>query len=468
MPNQYHPLAGEFVATGVIGILLYILIIYFAIASVKLGIKSKSTKRFFFSVIVMALFEIPRFLMMAINADYNSKPAYCFHILAGIFFFIAFSIVCRQWSGLLQLRSYFRAVYGRGGLILSNILFAIVDFVAVIACGTAPSLSSFFSSTGFVVITFIEGVRNCVYSIFLAYYGVKLVRRFWHFSMIERQSASQKSIFAYILNWQASTGDQDAVFTKVVIRLTSVLVLSSICFIMRVCMLITKMAAVHSSDPITTPTFTLFGFLWFCCADFIPRTLPTLAFIFLMRTRRPTRDIKHSALHKTVEKDDFQFVQLADDDSFYNLSDLDRSNSITSTTEVMLNSDYFVPDSKRSLSPGDAIVGASKHKPGSHAHHSLLHGGNHGSATGGVGQQHSTGQHTTLTTYDAEADDDTNDDDFYSLDDDEWNNGEPTFIDRFFSAITFSATHKTTDTAAAHGKGKGTKDGNYDVSDMRL
>lgn len=465
MPNQYHPLSGEFVATGVIGILLYILIIYFAIASVKLGIKSKSTKRFFFSVIVMALLEIPRFLLMCINADYNSKPAYCFHILAGIFFFIAFSIVCRQWSGLLQLGSYFRAVYGRPGLIISNIMFAIVDFVAVVACGTATSLSSFFSSNGFVVITFIEGVRNCVYSIFLAYYGVKLVRRFWHFSMIERQASSQKNIFAYLLNWSTNNGDQDAVFTKVVIRLTSVLVLSSTCFVLRVCMLIAKMAAVHSSDPITTPTFTLFGFLWFCCADFIPRALPTLAFIFLMRTRRPSQNIKHSALHKTVEKDDFQFVKLADDDSFYNLSDLDRSNSISSTTEVMLNSDYFVPDSKRSLSPGDAIIGANtKHKsPGHQAHHSLL------PHSSGAGQQHLTGQHTNLSTFDVEADDDTNDDDFYSLDDDEWNdNGEPTLIDRFFSAITFSATHKAADTGTVHAKGKSSKDGNYDVSEMRI
>lgn len=96
---------------------------------------------------------------MAVQGDYNSEVAYCFHIFAGVFYFAAFSLVCRQWSGLLQLGSYFRAVYGRQGLIISNVLFAIVDLVAVIACATAPSLSSFFSSTGFEVITFIEGVR---------------------------------------------------------------------------------------------------------------------------------------------------------------------------------------------------------------------------------------------------------------------------------------------------------------------
>jgi hypothetical protein len=453
MARQYNPLSGEFIATGVIGVLLYVLIIYFSVESVKLGIKSKSTKRFFFCLIVMALLELPRFLTMVIMADYKSEGAYCCHILAGIFFFAAFSLVCRQWSGLLQLGSYFRAVYGRQGLIISNIVFAIVDIVAVVACATAHSLSSYFQSTGFEVITFIEGVRNCVYSVFLAYYGAKLVRRFWHFSRIERQAATHKGIFTYIVNWETG-GDQEAVFTKVVLRMTIVLVLTSVCYVLRVSMLIAKMAAVHSADKITTPTFTLFGFLWFCCSDFLPRALPTLAFIFLMRAKKPTRDMRQASTHKnTTEADEYQFVQLADDESFYNLSD--RGASMSSATEIILNADTYAPDSKRSLTPTDAY-GIGK---GPVVHNSAtLHHYEAGGPTGNV----SNAGHTQLARCDA-GEDDANDDDFYSLDDEEWNTGEPSLIDKFFSAITFNATHRA---EPPEPKGKG-RDPAYDT-DIRL
>lgn len=483
MPNQYHPLPGEYVATGIIGIFIYAAIVYYSIQSVRLGIKSKSTKRFFFLVIVMALFEIPRFSAMAIEADYISTGAYCCHIMAGTFFFIAFSIVCRQWSGLLQLGSYFRAVYGRHGLILANIVFAIVDFLAMIDCAMSEDLSAYFNSAAFVVITFIEGVRNCVYSVFLAYYGVKLVRRFWHFSRIERQAAVHKNIFSYIEFWTTSVGTENAVFTNVVLRMTSVLILSSVCFIMRVCMLIAKMAAVHSSDPITTPSFALFGFLWFCCADFIPRSLPALAFIFLMRTKRPpAKEIKNSVSHKAGGHDEFQFVQLADDESFYNLSDMDRSNSIS--TEVILNGDQFAPNNKRSLTPGDTYAQSlhtKKHALKMHSLHRLEANASSqnllpGQASHGPGAAPGASLHA----YDADQDDEDNDDDdFYSLDDDEWN-GEPSIIDKFFSAITFSATHKAAEPSHSHSSSSGarthtsdrnslnTKEPSHDTSDIRL
>ena len=486
MVHEYHPLSGEYVVTGVLGMLLYISIIYFSIQSVNLGIKSKSTKRFFFCLIVMALFEIPRFMAMAVEGDYNSEVAYCFHILAGTFFFAAFSLVCRQWSGLLQLGSYFRAVYGRNGLIVANILFGIVDLVAVIACGTASSLSSFFSSTGFEVITFIEGVRNCVYSIFLAYYGIKLVKRFWHFSRIERQAAANKSIFSYVVYWHPIE-DQDVVFTKVVLRMTSVLILSSACFICRVGMLIAKMAAVHSSDQITTPTFTLFGFLWFCFSDFIPRALPTIAFIFLMRTKKPVNQIKRATVNKrTSDGDEFQFVQLADDESFYNLSDLERSNSLNSTTEVMLNADLYVPDNKRSLHPVDMYSSSSGVRVGRvpSSHNNSSNSSTTNNSSSDIGSSNNTthpalprpfdnstnnngaalSSRALLTRY--EADDESNDDDFYSLDD-HWDSNEPTILDRFFSSINFSATNKIEGNGETR-SGRIGKEGTYEAGDIRL
>jgi hypothetical protein len=331
-------------------------------------------------------------------------------------------------------------------------------------------LSSFFSSTGFEVITFIEGVRNCVYSIFLAFYGIKLVKRFWHFSRIERQSTTRKSIFAYMVYWDP-VGEQDAVFTKVVLRMTSVLVLSSACYICRVGMLIAKMVAVHSSHCITNRTFTLFGFLWFLCSDFIPRTLPTIAFIFLMRTKKPAGgNIRHATRHKqSPEGDDFQFVQLADDESFYNLSDLDRSNSISSATEVMLNNDLFIPDSKRSLNPSDTYANGMRSSHSGVVLHSFTSSpaaAGTAPGTAATSRQQSPAHiagHTLLTRIDQD-DDDTNDDDFYSLDDEE--DGEQSLIDKFYSTITFRATFSREVPPVP--KSQAGKDGSYDATQMRL
>lgn len=310
--HQYFPLPGEYLATGVVGILIYTLIVYLSVQSIVLGIKSKSTKRFFIAIIIMSTLEFPRYVCLAVQENYSSKVAYSFHILAGIFFFIAFSIVCRQWSGLLQLGSYFNAIYGLNGLLVANITFAVVDILSVVMCAMSPTLFDYFSSTGYEIVTFIEGIRNCVYAVFLSYYGVKLVRRFWHFSILEQQVAAQKrgsAMFGFLLT---ANGTEGNVFTKVVLRLTSVLVLTTVCFTSRVCMLMAKMIAIHSNLLLTSPDFTMYGMLWFIFADFIPRAVPSLAFIFLMKTKKPARDQIKSA---DPGADDFQFVRLAGDEA---------------------------------------------------------------------------------------------------------------------------------------------------------
>jgi len=321
MTQQYYPLPQEYLATGIIGALFYCIILYFALLSGALGFRSKSTRRFFAAVMIMSLLELPRFISLAVNQSYTSKITYSIHTIAGIFFFLAYSIVCRQWSGLLQLGSYFRFVYGYHSLIVANVIFAIIDIATVVICLLSSSLGSFFDSTAYEIITFFEGIRNCIYSIFLTYYGLKLIRRFWHFRKLEKQQAiirQRHQLTTPVTNhnnntaeskqglwntmhvvwcgggicWQgcfAIAPEQDHIFHGVVFRLTAVLFLSTICFMIRVIMLILKMIALHSHTiHLTTPSFTLFGFWWFLCSDFLPRTVPTLAFIFLMRTKKPS------------------------------------------------------------------------------------------------------------------------------------------------------------------------------------
>eukprot|EP01038_Epipyxis_sp_PR26KG_P014907 gene14907-20051_t len=345
--KTYSPLPAEYFVTGLIGLSLYLSIIYLSVSSLWSGVKSKSTRNFFICVIGMALLELPRYLIMVIEQQYTSRIGYGFHIVSGVFFFAAFSIVCRQWSGLLQMGTYVSAVYGKRGLIISNVAFGIVDCSALIVCAMDHSLQSYFNSQGFEVLTFIEGIRNCVYSSFLSYYGIKLLKRFWHFSKIEQQSMKKANMpnITELFCWKTQTRNsgvgQEPVFTKVVIRLTAVLLLSTICFAVRVCMLIAKMAIIHSYSSITTKNFTLFGVLWFTFSDFIPRATPTLAFIFLMRTKRPaneqTKDIPNM---KNNEQKDFQFIELPGDETDY-----DNNSMLGSISKDDLHkSDHFVDD----------------------------------------------------------------------------------------------------------------------------
>ena len=121
----YYPSPGEYLSIGIIGLFLYSIIITLSSLSLARLLsnnnnnKSKSTKRFFSCILVMALFELPRYILMIITRSYTSEIAYCCHIVAGFFFFLAFSIVCFQWSVLLQL-GYFSAVYGVHGLVIGN------------------------------------------------------------------------------------------------------------------------------------------------------------------------------------------------------------------------------------------------------------------------------------------------------------------------------------------------------------
>lgn len=299
--HQYHPLPAEFEAAGIVGACLYIIIIILSCRTLYIGIKSRTSRRFFAIIIAMAICELPRYFDLIIREVYNSKLFYCLHICGTAFFFVSFSIVCHQWSGLLRMGSYSRILYGSQGLIVVNIVFGIVDILGIIACSRATSLKAFFYSYQFQIFTLVEAFKNVVYSSLLAFYGLKLVRRFWHYSSIERISPSSFD---------------NSIFMEAVIRLTVVLIVSTICFLLRVCMLGTKIIALESSRPITTPTFTLFGVAWFFCSDFIPRSVPSFAFITLMQTRRISKDSRRLHQLQVQQEDDFQFVRLAgcDDD----------------------------------------------------------------------------------------------------------------------------------------------------------
>jgi len=237
---------------------------------------------------------------LALAGQYASRVCYSFHILAGTCFFAAFSVVSHQWSGLLSLASYFRIVYGRNALIGSNIIFAIVDAISILMCLLSESLELYFLSDAFSVITLIEALRNCVYAGFLAYFGVSLVCRFSHYSslsdlpvpLISGGVTSGGASAGVDSGASASSQDGGKLFGRAVLRLTIVLVVALLCFALRAGMLIAKIALLHkeyvaqgggaSTQLPSSPAFPLFGFFFFGLTDFIPRCIPTGAFMLLM------------------------------------------------------------------------------------------------------------------------------------------------------------------------------------------
>jgi hypothetical protein len=197
-------------------------------------------------------------------------------------------------------------------LIASNVLFDIIDIIALCWCASEPNLKDYFKSTEYLAFNTIEGLKNIVYFGVLFYHGVLLLRKLWNHSYEERMRGSSvsKVVHNYFDGFRRtsssnyedfdsssgpsrisrSVNDKDAaVFLTVVVRLTLVLFLCFLCFSLRVAMEIVKIVFSTYPGGITTESFTHNGVAWFFCSDFIPRVIPSLAFMYLMRKKKQDR-----------------------------------------------------------------------------------------------------------------------------------------------------------------------------------
>lgn len=326
--QQYKPTTNEFLLTGLFGTFLYFilsLIILFALLKYP---KNKFSKYFFISMFLVCLFEIPRFLSIAITKNYQSKLFYIFHLISSIFFFISFTIVCLLWSSLLKLGTYMSSIYSFKGVIISNTIFIIIDIIAMIICGFSSSLHSFFRSIFFEWFIFIDTLKNLLYSTLLLFYGMKLIIKFYRYNTLELTynlfqsdlNKNDKNIHSNVNNINIvnnngnnvnngnnnqttttsrltsqtnisgisgnSNGYRKTAFGIALKKLTIVLFIITICFLIRVMMLIFKLIALQGDTVMSSPSIPLFGFVWFLFSDWIPRCIPSFAFVYLMNIKR--------------------------------------------------------------------------------------------------------------------------------------------------------------------------------------
>ena len=213
-------------------------------------------------------------------------------------------VIALRRLNILAVGTYFDYFYSERGLVASNVLFDIIDLTALAFCATRPSLKDYFKSTEYLAFNTIEGLKNIVYFAVVFYHGALVVLKLWNHSYEERMRgwSLSKVVHNYFDGFRrtsssnyeefeatapCSVSDEDpAVFLPVVVRLTIALFLCFLCFSLRVAMEIVKI--VYSTYPggITTESFTHNGVAWFFCSDFIPRVIPSLAFMYLMRKKK--------------------------------------------------------------------------------------------------------------------------------------------------------------------------------------
>lgn len=307
---------------GIIGILIYSIILFlsiFILLSRKFSKQQYISQVFYLSSILMSLLEYPRFIQFITENQYTSKVAYAFHIISSYLFFTMFTIVCYQWSSLLDLDSYSKSLYNKPSLLIANLAFLCNDLQAIIYLGsTNGSLMDFFESIDYGIYTIIDGIRNLVYSSILTYYGVILISRFWHYSTTYTEWDSQNTLNTLSTNeenepcptikfkFMSKYKTPRKAFMNAVFKITIILSISTICFILRITMLITKLIFLHSTNSITYQN--LYSVSWFIFADFIPRSLPMIIIMTLMNKARDNETTDEKSFYEVSESithDDF-------------------------------------------------------------------------------------------------------------------------------------------------------------------
>ena len=237
-----------------------------------------------------------------------------------------------------------------------NIVFILFDLLAIIMCAKASTLVDFFESFFFYIYIFGDALKNIFFSLFLAFYGLRLIMKFYRYSTIELNER--------ICDSNNILQRQHSVFSTALSRLTITLIIASVCFVTRLIMLILKSIALNSNDTITTSAFPLFGFYWFCFSDFIPRMLPSITFVLLMRSKRRgikreldtslqkgTINSRHSHGHRFIYVGDEEEYDEDEHESDFFSGDEDEDSDTESISLFDPPPGSFIDDKSYSTSP---------------------------------------------------------------------------------------------------------------------
>jgi hypothetical protein len=181
-PSLYHgefqPEDIEFVATGTIGILIFLFVFGLSVYALWLNTRRELYNVFYASMLVMCVFEFPRYFLMTMSGHYDSIAGYAAHIVSGILFFLCLAVVSYTFANILELGPYTKVIYSKFGLAVAFGVHSVIDFSAFIVCLQSQSMATFFASLSYRVYTVFDIVQNLTYSSVLVFYGMRLIYRY--------------------------------------------------------------------------------------------------------------------------------------------------------------------------------------------------------------------------------------------------------------------------------------------------
>lgn len=175
--GEFMPLPGEYLATGIFGIVLFGGIMLFGMYLFTAHSKTFLNRLFYASLSFMGLFELPRFFLIVRDEAYNSTVGYGVHMISGIFYFICLAIIGLTFADVLEFSSLTRMIYGKRGLSVAVILHTIVDFSGFIYCLQSKSLGIYFASFYYRFYIIFDIAQNLTYSSILVVFGLRLILR---------------------------------------------------------------------------------------------------------------------------------------------------------------------------------------------------------------------------------------------------------------------------------------------------
>jgi hypothetical protein len=129
---------------------------------------------------LMAILELPRYLLMIISQDYHSQWGYSCHILANYLFFLLITIVIWILVAVLELdlqQQILILLYSKHGIYGINIGLFVTSVVEIILCLLSSSLESYFDSLAYEIYVFIECLTVLFYIGIITAYGIRIVLR---------------------------------------------------------------------------------------------------------------------------------------------------------------------------------------------------------------------------------------------------------------------------------------------------
>jgi len=258
--GETGPRKNEYYITGYCGVVVFVTVFVMGIRGLR-ATEHIISKYFFIGISLMAICELPRYILFSVNDEYESRVAYAFHILGGAFFFASLSSVCYMWSCVLQLGPVSSLAYSKNGLLLVNLVVATIQAYSFVACLTSPSLSQFFHSNLFVAFVVEEILQSLIYSTGLSIFGAKLIIR--------------------LQNHAATSGV--TMLRSILVRLTVTLGITSLASLLRLLICVLQICSLKSSFDISSYYFPHYGSLWFTLAEFLPRGVSSIALMLLMK-----------------------------------------------------------------------------------------------------------------------------------------------------------------------------------------